>query len=76
MELELTLQITVRFWDHSEEHLQIPVESRWSQRALFFPSEVSEKRILTYCIVVLAQDGRVIETWKHPLWTELIQIGD
>jgi hypothetical protein len=75
-EQELTLQITVRFWDNSEEQLQMPVESKWSQRALYFPSTEQEKRILTYRIVVRTQEGQIIETWKHHLWTELIQIGN
>ncbi len=75
-EQELTLHITVRFWDNSEEQLQLPVESKWSQRALYFPAAGSEKRILTYRIVVRTQEGQIIETWKHHLWTELIQIGD
>ena len=72
----LTLQITVRLWDNSEVREQLDVESKQSHKALFFPSSGQERRILTYRIVVTTKEGEVVEIWKHPLWTELIQIGD
>lgn len=72
----LTLQITVRLWDNSEVQENLVVESKQSHKALFFPSTGGERRILTYRIIVTTKEGEVIETWKHPLWTELIQIGE
>jgi hypothetical protein len=72
---ELTLHITVRFWDNSEQQLEQVVGTKRSQMAFFFPLTGTQCRILTYRIIVKAQDGQIIETWKHPFWTELIQIG-
>jgi hypothetical protein len=75
LEQQLTLYMTVRFWDLSEEQIELSIENKWSQRAIYFPATSYEKRILTYCIVVRTQEGDVIESWKHPLWTELIHIN-
>jgi hypothetical protein len=75
-EENLTLQITVRFWDTSEEKLSLSIAKKRAQSALFFPMKEERGRILTYQVQVVTEDGQIIETWKHPLWTELIQIDN
>ena len=72
----LTLQVRVRLWDNSEVLEKLVVTTKQSHKALFFPSTGQDRRILTYRIDVTTEEGEVIETWKHPLWTDLIQIGD
>ena len=71
---ELTLYVTVRLWNQTEQQIDLPVKSKHSHTALDFPAATQENRILTYRIVVLTKEGETLETWNHPLWTELIQI--
>lgn len=67
---QLQLQITVRFWDNSEEVICHPVDRSWGSASFFF----SETKILTYKIDVVNQCNEIIETWQHHFWTELIDI--
>ncbi len=73
-EKQLTLVLTVRFWDNTQEVLSRPLDRRRDFIAFYFPAAEKERRILTYRLQVLSAEGEVIETWKHQFWTELIDI--
>jgi len=68
----LTLLVTVRLWNNTEQFLKIPVERKRYYDALTFPCKDRDLRILTYRIQVENNTGQIIETWKHHFWTELI----
>jgi hypothetical protein len=74
---KLTLEITVRLWNNTQEVLLHPVERKRGYEALYFPNAdpCDDRRILTYRIQVLNAEGTVLETWKHHFWTELIEIN-
>lgn len=74
-EKQLTLHITVRFWNNTETTLLQPIERKRSYADFFFPFQDKELRILTYCIQVISKEGEIVETWKHQFWTELIEVG-
>ena len=66
---QLQLVLTVRFWDHTEEVLEYPVERMKDSAAFYFC-----KKILTYRLQVVNADQEIIETWEHHFWTEPIKI--
>ncbi len=75
LDRELTLYVTVRFWNNSEEVQEVAVHTKRSNTALAFPLKTGRGHILTYQVVAKDGEGNVVSTWNHPLWTELIQIG-
>jgi hypothetical protein len=70
----LTLVLTARLWDSTQKVLFKPIERKRDVAAFFFPSDEKEKKILTYRIQVINGEGKILETWKHHFWTELIEI--
>lgn len=68
---ELTLEVSVRFWDDTQRNFHCQLQKKRSYTAYFFENE----KILTYRVRVIAKDGEVIDTWKHHFWTELIEVG-
>jgi len=66
----LKLVLTVRFWDHTEEKVEQPMNSTRGYAAFNF----FKQKILTYRIQVVDHRGNIIETWEHHFWTELIDI--
>ncbi len=73
---ELTLLVTVRLWDNTQDVLFHKMERKRDYAAFFFPNDKpgSDRRILTYRVQVLNGSGEVVETWNHHFWTELIDI--
>ncbi|MES2273026.1 MAG: hypothetical protein V4487_02405 [Chlamydiota bacterium] len=73
---QLSLQITVRLWDNTQELICHPIERKRDVAAFFFsnPGEEMDSRILTYRVQVVSKDGNVLETWNHHFWTEWIDI--
>jgi hypothetical protein len=69
-DLRLTLLITVRFWDHSEQVFIRPVERRRD----FIDLHFNDLQILTYKVEVFTQSKELLEVWKHHFWTELIDV--
>jgi hypothetical protein len=67
----LTLTADVRFWDDTQKSISFPLTKKRGYHACFFPKE----KILTYRVRVFERDGRLIETWQHHFWTELIEVG-
>jgi hypothetical protein len=69
----LTLYLKVRFRNHQEQELQVPIQER---RGFYVYRLVNEEYcesggILTYVVEIRGPEG-VIACWRHPLWTELI----
>lgn len=73
----LTLHVTVRLWDNTQTIYTHPVERKRSFTSFFFPQNKpdTDRRILTYRVQVIDGEGKVMETWNHQFWTELIQVG-
>lgn len=69
----LTLVATVRLWDNTEQTFSFPLTRKRSYQAL---EGFGDKRILTYLVRVISKEGKVVDTWKHHFWTELIKIGE
>lgn len=67
----LSLEITVRLWGEKEEKIGRRLERKRGCEAFFFPNE----KIVTYLVHVVSDDGKIVETWKHHFWTEMIQVG-
>lgn len=72
----LTLLITVRLWDNTQDVLFKPVDRRRGYAAYYYSNKdpCIDRRILTYRVQVLNSKGEIIETWKHHFWTELIDV--
>jgi hypothetical protein len=72
----LTVQATVRLWDNTQTVHTYPIERKRSFTSFFFPHRPeTDDRILTYKVQVINQEGKIVETWEHQFWTELIQIN-
>ena len=72
----LTLVATVRFWNNTQTVLTHPIERKRDYTAFYFPNKDPDidRRILTYRVQVFTGDGRLLETWEHHFWTELIDV--
>jgi len=66
----LKLNLTVRFWDNSEELLTRDIENSKSYAAFDF----HDQRILTYRIEVVDCHHEVVETWEHHFWTKQVLV--
>ena len=67
----LTLVLTVRFWDNTEEVQYLPILHSRSYAAFPF---YDGKKILTYRLQVINRNEEVVETWEHHFWTTLIDV--
>ncbi len=67
----LSLEIRVRLWGEKEDVIAYRLERKRGAEAFFFPRE----KIVTYLVNVVSDEGKIVETWKHHFWTELIQVG-
>ena len=74
---DLSIILTVRFFDQSEEMITYHLERKRGNKAFKFPNpeKKQKKKILTYQIQVITKDDKIIETWQHQLWTKRIDIG-
>jgi len=70
----LQMDVTVRLWDDTQQTIRHDMGRKRDVKAFYFPSHEKDKRILTYRVEVLTREGKVLETWKHHFWTELIEI--
>lgn len=73
-EESLTLVCTVRFWNHEEKQIAVPLETRRGSESFYFPSSDQNHKILTYRVDVKDCAGAIVESWKHHFWTELIVV--
>jgi hypothetical protein len=74
----LTLWITARLWDNTEDKRKYDLRRRIGMHSFFFsnPTRAPTKKILTYRLEVINREGKVIETWRHQFWTELIDVDE
>lgn len=72
---ELTFDITIRFRNQEERHLQIQCDRNIGTYIYAIQDDEFLKLggILTYK-VLLKEDGEVTESWIHPLWQERIRV--
>ncbi len=70
---ELTMYLTVRFWDSTEEVFQYPITKKRDIKTYFFKKQKG-KKLLTYKIDIVSKENKIVDTWKHQLWKELITV--
>jgi len=74
---KLELHVTIRFWDNTEETFIQPIMRRRDFAVFFFPAKIQDKRrILTYQVRAISEEGEIVGSWEHPFWVPLIEIGD
>ena len=73
---DLTLALTVRFWDNTQIEERYHLGRSFGEKSFFFSNKTKEKKksILTYRLQAISKEGKIVETWKHQFWTELIDI--
>lgn len=72
---QLSLITTVRLWDNQEMVYTLPLVRKRGYHVYSFPGNRQKKvRILTYKVEVKNARGELIETWKHQLWSNLINV--
>jgi hypothetical protein len=73
----LTLVLTVRFWDNRQDVFvyKIPRKRGYTYYKFYDDSNDKEKRILTYKVDIINEDGVLVDQWKHHFWKELIEIN-
>ena len=75
---DLSLKLTVRFWNNTEKNIIYKINSRFGCTFFFFENKKMDTRrkILTYKIDICNSSGKSLETWKHQFWTELVDIDE
>jgi len=73
----LSLCLSVRFWDDTQETTRQLIQRRRDYAVFFFPSDFEgrDKRILTYRVWAVTEKGETVGEWEHPFWTKLIDVG-
>jgi hypothetical protein len=73
----LSLILTVRFWDNKEDVLVRSIDKKRGYTTFFFEDKSlgRMRRILTYRIQVMNERGKIVEEWKHHFWTKLIELN-
>jgi hypothetical protein len=76
LEDQLTLLVTVRLWDQTEQIFMRSIDRRRGSLAFDCPNQGDclDRRVLTYKVEVFTLNGDLIEEWKHHFWTELIKL--
>lgn len=74
---DIELEYTVRLHDHTEIHNRFPLTMKSGYETYFVKNEEFFKSggIATFKVVIYGCEG-VIYEWIHPLWSELIEIGN
>jgi len=77
-EKNLFLCLTARLWNNTQEKRKYHLQKRWGTTTFFFENKTKEKgnKILTYKLEVITDYGKIIETWEHQFWTELIDVDE
>ncbi len=73
----LTMITTIRFWDNKQDVFVHKISSKRGYISYKFQdnTENKTKKILTYKVDVLNEDGDLVDQWKHQFWKELIKIN-
>ena len=76
-EQPLNLILTVRFWDNTQDVFVTKMEKKRGYVIYKFqdPTHNKPKKILTYKVDVVNEDGEIVEQWKHQFWKKLIKIN-
>lgn len=71
----VSLYLKVRFRNHQEEEMTFPITSKRGTHLYVLANEEYHQvgGILTY-YAEIRNETCVLASWKHPLWTELIQL--
>lgn len=71
----LTMDVTIRLGDHTEITQKIPIDKRYGYYIYKIIGEdyLKHDGIKTYKVNLLA-NGKIIKTWHHQLWVELITL--
>ncbi len=75
---DLTLILTVRFWDNKQDVFVHKVDKKRGYKIFKFQEameEDSSKKILTYKIEVINEDGNIVQVWEHQFWKKRIDIN-
>lgn len=68
---KLTLLLKVLYWNNLQESFFYPIERIRDYKTFYF-DHAKDQRILTYIIEIITEEGEIIRTWQHQLWTKLI----
>lgn len=70
---ELHLSLIVRLHDRKEEKISFPIKNMAGSYLYYLINDAycASGGISTYKVDIIG-DGCVVETWKHPLWVDLI----
>lgn len=76
-EKKLLLKAIVRFWDGSQQIIEQKIERRRGYEAFFFAKQgqSEDKKILTYLVQAISEQGEIVGFWEHQFWTPLIEVG-
>lgn len=74
---DLSMELTIRFGNHEEEHLSIPIKRfRDSYTYGIYNGDYWEKRgIQTYRAQIISSEG-IVDEWTHQLWAEFIRFDE
>lgn len=68
--------MTIRFGNYEEKTITIPATSMIGHYTFcLLNDEYWEKKGITTYKIDLYADGKIIQEWRHQLWTELIEIN-
>lgn len=72
---ELFLYLKVRFLNHQEDEVKIPIHSKRGTYIYQIEDNLycETKGVLTYFAQIQSSE-EVLVSWRHPLWVELIQL--
>ena len=74
----LTLFLTVRFWDNTEEKMVMPLRRKRGIETFFFDNkdDLQSRKILTYFVEAKNKQDKTVAVWQHQLWCELISVEE
>lgn len=74
---KLSMILTVRFWDNRQDVLVRKIDRKRGYDSFYFEDTTKDKkkRVLTYRVQIINEDGEVVDDWKHQFWTDLIEIN-
>lgn len=72
------LEVTIRFWDHSEAHLIRKVPKRRGWEVFSFEKNLQEPKgkILSYQVKIVGSQGEEMDLWQHQLWTKSVLLEE
>ena len=75
---KLSLFVTVRFWDNTEESQVLPLRRKRGIKTFFFENkrDLQSKKILTYFVEAKNKNNETVAVWQHQLWCKLISPGE